>query len=156
MFQNIIWNHDKNTNNFNEVKSFDSIVNICTRYGENSVILSVDENSIRKVIDKEEKKHSVIFKYKNQKFAFKQNIIVIPGINFDFEMAVLMYFKNITSNQEYGSLVDYLRNLLKWRSSKKRLAQDIIFESNKTTLITNYMPPQILKIFTEAFDKKLA
>lgn len=156
MFTDITWNYDKNTNNFTIVKSFDSIVNICMRYGENSVIIGTDENGIKKTIEKSSKKHTVIFKYKNQSYKLKQEIIIIPGINFDFEMAVLMYFKNIANNQEFSYLVEYLRNLLKWRTTKKRLAQDIVFEANKTTLKTNYIPPQILKIFTETIEKKLA
>lgn len=151
MFKEILWKYDKDLKYFIKIKSFDSISNICNRFNEKSVLIGISLEGESIQIPLVVKKHNVIINYNTQVFEFAQEILVIPGINFDFEMSILMFFRNISTNQEFSDLVNYLRALQKWRTTKKWLATDIIFEENTTTLITNSIPPQILKIFKETF-----
>lgn len=151
MFKEILWKYDKDLKYFIKVKSFDSVANICNRLNEKSQLIGIKSTDEIVQLPKETKKHTIIINYNSQVFEFTQEILIIPGINFDFEMTMLMFFKNISTNQEFSDLVNYLRTLQKWRTTKKWLADDIIFEQDCTTLITSCIPSQILKIFRETF-----
>jgi len=83
------------------------------------------------------------------KYNFSECIFKIPGINYDFEVCFLLFFKDKVSSFEYDIISNYLRTLLKWQSSKSRYAEDIIFEEYKTTLLTCLIPKDILNILNK-------
>lgn len=149
MKKSIFWKFNKHDINSYEINSINSLINLCYRLNDNLYFFEKTPTGEEKEIKIKYIYHDITIDYIDRKYNFSECIFKIPGINYDFEVCFLLFFKDKVSSFEYDIISNYLRTLLKWQSSKSRYAEDIIFEEYKTTLLTCLIPKDILNILNK-------
>lgn len=145
MLEKIYWNKHKYDRNSLDLNSFDSALNFCLFYEEeSSVYIANNKNNLFFSPLLLDFKVSLIYNNKVQEFNVSARLLL--SNQYDIFLVLLSYYKEILSNSELNYLITFLGKLRFYRKSKSRFINSLSINNNDISIEFNNLPSSLVAI----------
>lgn len=143
--EKLYWNKHKYDRNSLDLNSFDSALNFCLFYEEDSsVYIANNKNKLffcPLVLD-----FKVTLVYKNNHKEFSTSSRVLLSNDFDLFLVLLSHYKKVLMNNELNHLMTFLGKFRFYNKSKSRFVNSVTINDRIISLDFKMLPQKLVEI----------